>query len=97
MATTWIGNDEEPAMFNSDWWSANRSLVDPSIPTTSNGTEAYNLAFAKAVGNSAKHFWRTVQAIQDEESLARYTTMYTYTYVHLFTLCTARAACPCCR
>lgn len=72
---TWIGTDDIPAMFDSDHWSANRSLVDPSIPTTSNGTEAYNQAFTSAVGNSANRFWRTVQAIQDEESYARYTTM----------------------
>ena len=75
---TWIGTESKPAMFDSDHWSANRSLVDPRIPTTSNGTEAYNQAFTKAVSNSANRFWRTVQAIQDEESYARYSTMYTY-------------------
>ena len=75
MLETWIGEGDVAALYDSDHWSVTRSLVDPSIPTTSNGTEAYNQAITKAIGNSAKRFWRTVQAIQDEEAYSRYTTM----------------------
>ncbi len=74
---TWVGTDELPAKYDSDHWSCSRSLVDPSILTTSNGTEAYNYHITKAIGASANRFWRTVQAIQDEESYARYTTTTT--------------------
>ena len=73
---TWIGTEDDdgnhlPALFDTDHWSAWRSLVDSTIPTSSDGAEAYNQAITKEIGNSGKRFWRTVQAIQDEECLSR--------------------------
>ena len=74
MLKTWVGGGSYNPKFARDQWSCSRSLIDPTIPTTSNGTEAYNYHITRAIGASANRFWRTVQAIQDEESYSRYTT-----------------------
>ena len=82
MQKTWVGGDDGEGIkvkYDSDRWSSSRSLLDPSIPITSiDATEAYKFQMTRAVGwASGNRFWRTVQAIQDEEWYARYTTPHT--------------------
>ena len=44
MTTTWMGNPDEELVpkYAHATWSANRTLLDPQIPSTQGGSEACN-------------------------------------------------------
>ena len=94
---TWVGRHSVPAspdgptmapditpMFSPDQWSAWRSVEDPSIPSTSGGSEAYNIQLRRYVGELSFNVndflslrvcnggvWSVIDAIRSEDCLTQ--------------------------
>ena len=63
---TWIGDDVVEPRFPISIWSGHRSIVDMSIPTTTNCSESYNSKFKAAVAGQVNkcNVWKVTYTIK---------------------------------
>ena len=66
LKVTWVGDDDIEPMYPISDWSANRSIVNMSIPITTNCSESYNSKFKSAVAGQVNecNVWKVTYSIK---------------------------------